>query len=446
MRSLSVNILKTYLFHPFTRGVAWLQIGSIANRAIAFGTSLVFARLLGPEGYGYYSLVFAFAGTIMVTQDWGAGQGVTNLLAKAWTEKNTKDIRDLFAYFTKASLLILVTAGLLGTILSPWLGSWFYDDFGLGKLTAVVVATGSLAFCYPLMQIVLQVVGNIRQLSVLETVHKLLLSLIPVGLIAAGYSVFGIVVGQFIAMILISIVSIIIYAKLRNGTLRNLLPPIKDWFTIKLSKEKISYYFKFGFLIAISKNIVKLNSTLPLLFLAAALSTQSGLGYYKIAFAYMSLPLFLLAPISRLLATKLPEIEAKASETQTFKRFWQVTWLTALASILLTLGALILGPFLIKLFYGQHFSPSIGIMYGLSLYPLASALGIGLGALFRTLNKMKEAIVINVITLATLAPASYYLINAYAIRGLVFVTVFFTLLPNAISLLYFYKISKKISP
>ena len=93
------STIKKLIVNPFTRGVAWLQVGSIANRAIAFGTSLIFARLLGPEGYGYYSLIFALAGTITIVQDWGIGQGVTNLLAKAWAEKNKEDVRSLLAYF-----------------------------------------------------------------------------------------------------------------------------------------------------------------------------------------------------------------------------------------------------------------------------------------------------------------------------------------------------------
>jgi len=291
--------------------------------------------------------------------------------------------------------------------------------------------------------------GQMKQLVTLETVHKLLLSLIPIGLLALGYSVPGIVWGQFIAMIIISMISIIMYQRLRRDNAgqttdnaNKLLPQITEWFTTKLTREQISYYFKFNFLIAISKNIVKLNSTIPFLFLGAALSTQSGLGYYKIAFAYMSLPVFFLSPISRLLSTKLPEIKVKASAAQTFKRFWQVTWLTSAASIPLTLGAIILGPFLIKFFYGQQFLPSVSVMYGLTLYPLSSALGIGLGALFRTLNKMKETISINMVTLALLIPVSYYAIQAYSIRGLVFTTVFFTLLPNLLSLIYFYRISK----
>lgn len=442
-------IAREAFSHPFTHGVAWLQVGSVLNRLIAFGTSLVFARMLGPEGYGYYSLVFAFAGTIMLTQDWGIGQGVTNLLAKAWAEKNRNDIKSLFSYFTKVSLVILATTGLVGTILSPWLGKWFYQDWELGTLTSIVVATGALTLFYPLIQIVLQVVGRIRQLTILETSYKLLLSLIPVGLIALGYSVFGIVTGQFLAMVIISIVSIVIYQRLKkisqlpNYLITQLLPSLKEWFTTKLAGEKISYYFKFGFQIAISKNLVKLNSSLPFLILGAVLSTASGLGYYKIAFAYMSLPIFLISPISRLLSTKLPEIEAKSSGVQLFKRFWQVTWISTGISVLLTLGAIMLGPFLIRFFYGQDFSPSIGIMYGLALYPIFSGLGVGLGAMFRTLNKMKAAISINLATLILLVPSSWYLINTYAIKGLVIITLLFTIFPNALSLAYFFWLSKK---
>ena len=57
---------------------------------------------------------------------------------------------------------------------------------------------------------------------------------------------------------------------------------------------------------------------------------------------------------------------------------------------------------------------------------------------------MKMGIVIHLITITGLVPASYYLIKHYSIRGLIITTLVFTLLPNLLSLIYFYGRRKNI--
>lgn len=430
---------KAALLHPFSHDIAILQVGIYASRLIAFGTSLAFARLLGPEGYGFYSLVFALGAIFTSFLDLGTGQGVTNLLARSIHERKHQEVKTLLAFFTKLSLIILATTGIISVLLAPWVGLWFYHNFYLGQLASIVVATTALTLFFPLIQIVLQVLRRIKQLTFIETLNKLITSLVSIALIVIGLSVFGIVIAQLLSMIIISIIAVFIYSKLVSQ--ETYLPSIKQLFTTKISWPLLKYYFNFGFLIAISKNLVKLNAIIPLLILGAVLTTNSGLAFYKIAFAYISLPTVLLGPVSRLLNVQFPQT-ANFSQRQLFKRFWQVNYITIAICLVLTAGALLLGPWLIEFFYGKNFLPSVKLMYGLSLYPVLSAMGVGLGPMFRTLNKMKSAIIINIITFVLLVPTAYYLITELAIAGLIITTLLFTLIPNAISLVYFYRLSK----
>lgn len=441
MKTLVSQIAK-WSKHPFAHDVALLQMGGIASKAIAFGTSLIFARLLGPEGYGFYSLVFALAGIVIIFHDFGASQGAVNLFAKARAEKNSTDERLILSFVLKILLFTLATTGLVTLIITPWLGLRFYGDLYLGQLATIVVATSAFTVMVPLLQIILQSLRKIKPLTVFETIHKALNSAVPIVLILSGYGVLGIVAGQFTAMLLMSVVAVWYYGVIRKS---EALPKLAALFKEKLGWDTIKYYFSFGFQIAISKNIVKLNATVPLLILASVLPTNSGLGFYKIAFAYMSLPIFMLSPVSRLLNVQFPETEAN-NPSLVFKRFWQVTGISMAIATVLSVGAVLIGPYLITFFYGVEFAPSIPIMYGLAFYPLMASTGVGLGALFRTLHKMNAAIAINVITLVLLVPASFILIQNYSIVGLVVITLAFTLFPNLLSLLYFYTLSKKPLP
>ena len=89
-------------------------------------------------------------------------------------------------------------------------------------------------------------------------------------------------------------------------------------------------------------------------------------------------------------------------------------------------------------FFFPEYLPSINLIFALIAYPVFMALGVGLGAMFRTLNRMKAAVVIQIITSLLLIPTAYLLIGHYHIRGLVIVTLAFTLLPNLLSFIYFH--------
>lgn len=431
--------LKKVLFHSFSRDVAILQAGTIFNTAIAFLTSLIFARLLGPEGYGFYGLVFALAGIINIFQEFGIGQGTINLLARAYAQKNGEEVKKILAAFTKISAAAALTVGILGTILAPSIGGIFYRDWDLGKLAAIVVAATALTYFFPLSAITLQVARKIKVLAILESLNKILMSGFPVIFLLGGFGVFGIVSGQFAAMILMSALGVLVYAGLASGG--SLWPRFSEFWRLRLRIEYLKSFFWFGFAIALNKNFIKLAQTVPILLVGYFLATDSALGFYKIALGYMSLPVVLLGPVSRLLNVQFPRTEIAGRE-KLMRRFWQVTLLSALLSTVMVLPLLLAGPFLVRLFYGPEFDPSVKMIYPLAFYPIFMSLGVGLGPLFRTMNRMRAAVKIQAMSVLFLIPSAHYLIGHYHIRGLILTTLIFSLFPTLASFAYFSRVPK----
>ena len=193
--------------------------------------------------------------------------------------------------------------------------------------------------------------------------------------------------------------------------------------------------------IAASKNLIKLNSTIPILLVGYFLPTDSALGFYKIALAYVMAPMVLLDPVTRLLNVQFPQT-LLGGFNKLWRRFLQVTIIALLLSAAIALPMILAAPFLIRLLFPDY-EPSINLIYALAIYPLFVSLGIGLGPLFRTLNKMKAAIMIQLLTLLLLLPSSYFLIKNFAIRGLIITTLVFTLIPNILSFMYlFFNVSQ----
>ena len=228
--------------HPFTRDVAVLQIAQVAARAISLASAFFFARILGPEQYGFYGLVIALAGTINIFQEFGIGQGTVNLLAQARSTGDQNESRQILKFFAIMSALILVTTGTAGFLLAPYLGEKFYHNTYLGALASIAVATSALTFFFPLATICLQVARRIAAYATVDTLNKIFNALVPLFLVILGFGVFGIMAGQFWAMIVMSLIGFAVYLRLASQD--DFYPNFSGLLRQKWSLAKFREYFK----------------------------------------------------------------------------------------------------------------------------------------------------------------------------------------------------------
>ena len=402
------------------------------SRAVGLVVGILYANLLGPEEFGRYSLAIALAGFLNVFQELGMSHALINLLARAEARGDRAEARDVLAYFLKASVAIAATSGLAGILIAPWLGSQWYHDTEVGFLASIGVLTFALTFFVPLVTTIQQVRRELIPLAVLETGSKVFGAVLTVMLVLYGTGAFGVIGGQLLVMVISSVVAAVMYRRyVRAGTATGV---IGLWRT-KISWQRISYFFRFGILIAISKNILKFNQTIPLLVLGAVLPTASGLGFFKVAFTYVGLPLVIADPVARLLNDQFPKTEVSGM-AKLFRRFYQITAVSVVVELALLIPALLLAPWGLAVFFPEY-RASLPFIFLLAPYPLLVSAGIGLGAMFRTLNRMRVNVAIQAATLFIMAACAWWLIPRYAIGGLAVVTLLLTLVPNALGLLYF---------
>jgi len=364
-----------------------LQTGKFFSVFLSVIGSIALARLLQPELYGIYGLVFAFVGLVGIFTDWGGSYASLTLLAEAYAQKDKEAIKNILTYFVKITLLAIGILGILSIVFAPFLTDLIYQNSQVGQWARIILVAVFIGIFYNLLVIVLQSLRKIKKLTILESINKVAYLVFPVGLLWAGFGLAGVIWGHFISSFIFLILSFLIYSSLAQK--KEYLPSFKEIFS-NFGKIKINKYFKFGFLIALDKNIGRLIALLPVLILGY-LTSPAEIGYFKIALGYITIPTLVLGPISRLLMVQLPK--SKSYGLDILKRhFFKTTLYSGAIATLMLIPFVVLAPFLINLFYGREYSPSIQLVYYLAIMTILSGLGVGISSFYRTVNRMKTSI------------------------------------------------------
>lgn len=399
---------KNFIKISFVRDVGILQIGKFFSVFLGAVGSIVLARLLQPELYGIYGLIFAFVGLVGIFTNWGGSYASLTLLAEAYARKDKEEIKNILTYFVEITLLTIGTIGILSLIFAPFLTDLIYRNSQIGQWARIILLAVFIGIFYNLLIIVLQSIRKIKKLTVLESFNKAAYFVFPVGLLWAGFGLAGVIWGQFISSFIFLILSLWLYFSLAQK--KGYLPSFKEIF-LNFKKIRIGKYFKFGFLIAVDKNISRLLALLPVLLLGY-LASPAEVGYFKIAFAYITIPVMILSPISRILNVQLPK--SKTYGLKILKNhFFKTALYSGFIAILLVIPFILLSPFLIKLFYGSEYASSIPLTYYLSVLTILSGFTVGLGAFYKTVNKMKISIIVNICYVILMILLIFILVKFY---------------------------------
>lgn len=400
--------IKELISISFVRDTSILQIGRFIYIGLGAVNSILLARFLKPELYGMYGLIFAFVALVGLLMNWGGSYASLTLLSEACARKDKKEILNILTYYAKLTIYSTVLVGLVCLILAPWLTEIIYHRSDIGNWSRLVLLSSFIAIFYNLLVIILQTIRHIKQLTFIESLNKLIYSFFPIVLIFVGWGLGGLVWGYFFSSLIFLIISIYYYRNLIKK--ETLLPSFKEIY-FNFNKIKIKKYFRFGFSIAVDKNLGTLISLIPLFFLGFFALPQE-VGYFKIAFAYITIPSMLLEPVSRLLTVQLPK--SKVYGIKIFKNhFFKTSFYSGLITFFLISPFLILAPFLVKFFYGPEYQPAIKLIYYLAVFAALSGFGVGLGPFYRTMNKMRISILVNIGQVITITLLILSLIRIY---------------------------------
>ena len=279
-----------------------------------------------------------------------------------------------------------------------------------------------------------QVMGKIKQMTLLTFTDQTLRNILAVLLVAGGLGITGAMSGHLLGAVAMLTVSVIVWERLRKS--HSIFPSVWEFFK-KTPGLEVKKHISFSAWVALDKNIATLFNLLPVLMVALYVSTTE-VTYFKISLAYVNLVLGLMGPISTLLNVELPRMQSE-DPAMLKKNFIRVSLYSLLCSIALTAGALVVSPIALRILYGSSFTPGVKYIIGLGIYGAFLGLGIGLGSMWRALRKVKISILINTITLAVGIPVGLYLIKHFEVWGAVIMVSLWFTISHCVSFIYLIK-------
>ena len=224
-----ISKFRDFIRISFVRDVGILQVSKFFSIFLTIVSSIILARLLHPELYGLYGLIFAFVGLVGIFIDWGGNYASLTLLAENYAKKNKEEIKNILVYFVKITLLGIGIVGVIILVFSPFLTEIIYGNSQIGDWARVVLMATFLGIFYTGVVIVLQVIRKISQLAFLEVFNKFVYVLLPISFVVIGWGLTGLVWAHFLSSFIFLILSLLIYRSLTRED--NLLPNVRKIFS-----------------------------------------------------------------------------------------------------------------------------------------------------------------------------------------------------------------------
>lgn len=409
--------------NKFARNVATLQVGSFSGTIVQAVIGILIARLLQPELFGIYALAIGMAGMTSLVLGMGIQEAVSSLLGRAYARKDGAEVEKILGFMLKITSLAALIVILISSFL-PAIADRLYGNSLIGIYAAiVVVATVFSSLFFTLVYSSFQVAGRVRSLGLLILSDQSLRYALSLVFILIGFGVIGAVSGQLAGAMIIFVVSAVLFKNISKS--EPLFPSLKRLLS-SVAGADIKRYFGFTFWVALDRNMGNIYMALPVI-LTGIYVSSAEVSFFKLAFGYTNLVLSFLGPISVLLNVEFPKIQV-GDKRQLYNTFKRVSFYSLGLSVLLTIGAAVVSPFAFKILYGESYIPSIKYIFGLIAYGSLFGIGVGLGPMWRAINKVKISILINSIILGAGIPFGLWLIKNYGLWGsVIMVTIWFSI-------------------
>ena len=400
------------LKHSFVRKTALLQAGSVSASLIQAGSGVLIARILQPELFGIYSLAFGLASLATLLVGSGFSDAAASLVGGAYARRDAEAISEALAYFLKiVAAASLVTVVILMAL--PFISEAFYGDYRIGGYAIIIAIAAMISSSYfSLTSISLQVTGNIRRLSSLMVSDQVVRYGLSLGLLAAGFGIAGAMTGHLLGALIIFFISVLIWRRVSRSD--PMIPSLRG-LSRRIWRVPFKKYFAFISWVAIDRNLSTVYMSLPIILTGLYVAVEE-VTFFKLAFGFVNLSLSFLGPISVISNVEFPRFFEEDRST-VLKKFVKLSLYSSLLSLLITVVAIAVSAPVFRILYGESFLPGARYVAGLLVYGGFYGLGVGLGPMWRALNKVKLSIIINLAVLGAGIPLGLWLIREYGIWG-----------------------------
>ena len=183
------------------RRMYFLFVGNVSSTIMLAVTAIVVGRLLGPEGYGLYTLALVIPGYLASVTLLGIPFAATRYPAKYVSEGDEKKATSFLYSMAIVEGLLGLAAILITIPFAAPISAFLFNRPGLAYLIPLAVVSVAGQLLYNTVTAGFQglnMMGRSAQLQVLQAAVKLTVS---VGLVLAGFEVLGAVWGYTLAFV-----------------------------------------------------------------------------------------------------------------------------------------------------------------------------------------------------------------------------------------------------
>lgn len=180
-------------------------ISKLIGSALGFFATLYFARVLGAEVLGIYAAVTAVASWLALGGSLGVSGGIKKRLSEGGDQGEYLVAGIVMTVFLTAFVFVLLTLG------RPFFESYISDFDNYVEITVVVFigAFVIVKLIHGLVNSTLQGQNLVHIYGILSSIKVGVTSLIQIGLVVAGFSLLGMLLGYVAGMIVISAIGLL---------------------------------------------------------------------------------------------------------------------------------------------------------------------------------------------------------------------------------------------
>lgn len=388
------------------RGTLILFLGNLVSTAMVTVCIILVARLLGPEGYGIYTLALLVPGLVSLFVGFGVSSASTRFVAYSLSTGDVARATSMTRTAVVFTLLFGVALSGLNYLLAPYVLVNLLHRSTLVQyqtISSVLVLGNALAQCATSALIGWGSMIQVSVFSVLQSATKLLLQ---VGLILGGFGVYGAVAGHVTSYMIQGLV----------GVAALYLVRLKNW------KSKAGHFLqdlkamtRFGlplFTGNIAQGIATQYSTLIL----AAFAANAVVGFYQAAIN-VTVPITVISTsVQNVLFRSFAELHGLEEDISL--AFAYAVRYTSLISTPITFFLLASAAPLFDLFYGSAYAPGVALLRLAAVSYLPVALGSTvLPSFLGGVGRSKSVMAIYVAYAASLVVAATIFVAGLGLAG-----------------------------
>lgn len=231
-RSSSLNDSdRTTRDRSLVHGVAWNGIVKLIVQAVAWGSTLVVARLLSPDDYGVMGLAGLFLGLIELVTEFGIGIAVAT--RKDLTRRQAEELNSV-------ATLMGIGGTLLICLAAPLAGRFFHDP-RLPRVLAALSATFFLSSFRSVPWGLLQRDHQFKRLAIYDGAQAFALAILSVVLAKLGFRYWTLVIASIASALISAMIAIIKHPVGFRRPRPNELKPLLS-FSGNIVGQRIAWY------------------------------------------------------------------------------------------------------------------------------------------------------------------------------------------------------------